>query len=744
MKRFPFLIIPCLCWLMISCSSTPSAQEAVPEEVIQEPVQSQDVFERELGQGLEQAVPAQEESVPEQELEQDVLQQSASELNQEHEGNDVDEEEVPPAESLALETSEPLDNSIPVDEVASLEADLEVILQDDSQDYLQEIEIIDLLQEDELPSGYNQEDMAVVVEDDTAVVVEQLQELGDNPTSQETEAPVVVESTAQTVPVAVESEADEQLSMELENPEPEIPDLAATEPESTGLLTMETPLDELVSGDPVDIDVTQGVLDDLVVPSRSVVMDKEQYLDIRYPGTGWVYLGEVTKDGTSIGTPSLTYFGRRRTSEDTSFTMKSTKTGTTILHFYKQDVLSATFIDDFLQVTITDKIAQNGFRVIAPSYETLVPGYQDTIPQPKDFPEVISPEKSQETTQAISQAEEPLPVAPSPAQSVATQNQSVVQEPAPTAAAPVAQEPAPTTIAAPVTQEPAPTAAAPVAQEPALGATAAPVVQEPAPGVAAAPVTQEPAPTATAAPVAQEPAPGVAAAPVTQEPALGATAAPVVQEPAPGVAAAPVTQEPAPTAAAPVAQEPAPTATVIVPPQTTTARTVERDSSAQASRLQQETYQPELPSNTTSRDNFNPETGMSMENMDLPWVSQELERQRRADINTSILNESPQETDSNLQQTQNTLLAQAQDYFYAEEYPAALETLNRFFEIAISDFDAAYYLKGQVLESKSSIKNIKEAQKAYKHVIDSYPQSPFWERAKNRYTYLTRFYFDIR
>ena len=599
-----------------------------------------------------------------------------------------------------------MDNSIPVDEVASLEADLEVILQDDSQDYLQEIEIIDLLQEDELPSGYNQEDMAVVVEDDTAVVVEQLQELGDNPTSQETEAPVVVESTAQTVPVAVESEADEQLSMELENPEPEIPDLAATEPESTGLLTMETPLDELVSGDPVDIDVTQGVLDDLVVPSRSVVMDKEQYLDIRYPGTGWVYLGEVTKDGTSIGTPSLTYFGRRRTSEDTSFTMKSTKTGTTILHFYKQDVLSATFIDDFLQVTITDKIAQNGFRVIAPSYETLVPGYQDTIPQPKDFPEVISPEKSQETTQAISQAEEPLPVAPSPAQSVATQNQSVVQEPTPTvAAAPVAQEPAPTAIAAPVTQEPT------------LGATA-PVVQEPAPGVAAAPVTQEPAPTATAAPV--------------------------VQESAPGVAAAPVTQEPAPTAAAPVAQEPAPTATVIVPPQTTTARTVERDSSAQASRLQQETYQPELPSNTTSRDNFNPETGMSMENMDLPWVSQELERQRRADINTSILNESPQETDSNLQQTQNTLLAQAQDYFYAEEYPAALETLNRFFEIAISDFDAAYYLKGQVLESKSSIKNIKEAQKAYKHVIDSYPQSPFWERAKNRYTYLSRFYFDIR
>ena len=126
-----------------------------------------------------------------------------------------------------------------------------------------------------------------------------------------------------------------------------------------------------------------------------------------------------------------------------------------------------------------------------------------------------------------------------------------------------------------------------------------------------------------------------------------------------------------------------------------------------------------------------------MENMDLPWVNQELERQRTADMSTSA-------ADSSQQQAQEMLLAQAQDYFYAEDFPAALDTLNKFFEIAVSDFDAGYYLKGQVLESKSAIKNIKEAQKAYKHVMDSYPQSPFWERAKNRYTYLSRFYFDIR
>ena len=93
---------------------------------------------------------------------------------------------------------------------------------------------------------------------------------------------------------------------------------------------------------------------------------------------------------------------------------------------------------------------------------------------------------------------------------------------------------------------------------------------------------------------------------------------------------------------------------------------------------------------------------------------------------------------------QDELLAQAQEYFYAEEYPASLDTLNKFFDVAVRDFDAAYYLKGQVLESQSPVKNIKEAQKAYKHVMDSYPQSPFWERSKNRYTYLSRLYFDIR
>lgn len=683
MKPFVFPCILCLCWLMISCSSTPPVEESLPEEVI-----------------------------PEQ-----VLEQSSSQIDPEPELMQVDDGALISADFPLVQESESLDEFTPIaNEPLSLEPNVEAVPQTDSQDYLQEIEIIDLIQDQDVPSPDNQEDMAVIVEEDKAVVVELSADVNEEiplPSVAEAvpaEEAVVVELIQEEIAETVLPELDpedimatvvdtpESVTPETEVVEPAVPEQVATEP-----LVMESSALEQVPSEPVDINATQGVLEDFVVPSRSVVMDKEQYLDIRYPGTGWVYLGEVTKDGNSIGTPSLTYFGRRRTSEDTSFTMKSTKPGTTILHFYKQDVLSATFIDDFLEVTITDKVAQNGFRVIAPNYETIVPGYQDTIPQPQDFateialeiPQEIPLEIPQEVPQDTSQNDAPVEssssVVPSQQQAVATQNKPVTQS------APAISTTAPTTTV--------PTTTVPTVRETASSNVAS---------TTSAPAVREASATTNGA--------SSQVAPVTGETAT--TARPVT------------------TTAVP--RESSPAATVIVPPQTSSQGSAARNSPAQVSTLQQETYQPELPANTSSQDNFNPETGMSMENMDLPWVSQELERQRTADMSTSALKEAPKEADSGQQQAQEMLLAQAQDYFYAEDYPAALETLNKFFEIAVSDFDAGYYLKGQVLESKSSIKNVKEAQKAYKHVIDSYPQSPFWERAKNRYTYLSRFYFDIR
>ena len=702
MKRWLFLIIFCLCWLMFSCSSTPPAEESLPEEVVQEPVSENQVIDAVLEEGL---------------------QENAESVNPSLEN--------PSAEDELL---------------SSVDTEQEVPVQDDFQDYLQEIEIVDLLQEETHPSN-TEEDIAVIV--DSEIVSDDEEEgalIVEIPSLQNEEVPLPEE----TVPVAqedvalvvetVETEAPEEEPVPVEMEGEEVPVLAETEVQQEMLPAESEPAVALEQEDdsiPEDINETQGVLEETVVPSRSVVMDNNQYLDIRYPGAGWVYLGEITEDGSPIGTQNLTYFGRRRTSEDTSFTMKSSKPGKTILHFYKQDVLTATFIDDYLEVTITEAIAQNGFRVIAPSYESIVPEYQDVIPQSKDF--------------AVAEAEAPAPESTSDNEPEVVMNEPVATPAPEVVPASVVATPASEVVPAPV-----------VATTPSV-ATTSTAAPNPAPAVEAeVPIVARaiPAPTATTSVPVTSTSPSAVATPtpevVMNEPV--ATPAPEVV-PAPVVATTPsvATTSTAATNPTPVAEADAPvvaratpaptsstrapatiTAPVIVPPQTPPSQNaVARNSSALVSSLQQEVYEPEPISSILPQDNYNPQTGLSMEDLDLPWVNQEVS----ADISDELVEEA---VSTENKQAQDALLAQAQDYFYEEDYPAALASLDEFFEIAVNDFDAAYYLKGQILESKSPIKNVKEAQKAYKQVIDSYPQSPFWERSKNRYTYLSRFYFDIR
>ena len=691
---------------MFSCSSTPPAEESLPEEVVQEPVSEDQVIDAVLEEGL---------------------QENAESVNPSLENPSAEDE---------LLSSVDTEQEVPVQDD----------FQDDFQDYLQEIEIVDLLQEETLPSN-TEEDIAVIV--DSEIVSDDEEEgalIVEIPSLQNEEVPLPEES----IPVAqedvalvvetVETEAPEEEPVPVEMEGEEVPILAETEVQQELLPAESEPAVALEQEDdsiPEDINETQGVLEETVVPSRSVVMDNNQYLDIRYPGAGWVYLGEVTEDGSPIGTQNLTYFGRRRTSEDTSFTMKSSKPGKTILHFYKQDVLTATFIDDYLEVTITEAIAQNGFRVIAPSYESIVPEYQDVIPQSKDF--------------AVAEAEAPAPESTSDNEPEVVMNEPVATPAPEVVPASVVATPASEVVPAPV-----------VATTPSV-ATTSTAAPNPAPAVEAeVPVVARaiPAPTATTSVPVTSTSPSAVATPtpevVMNEPV--ATPAPEVV-PAPVVATTPsvattstaatnptsVAEADAPVVAratpAPTSSTRAPatiTAPVIVPPQTPPSQNaVARNSSAQVSSLQQEVYEPEPISSILPQDNYNPQTGLSMEDLDLPWVNQEV----KADISDELVEEA---VSTENKQAQDALLAQAQDYFYEEDYPAALASLDEFFEIAVNDFDAAYYLKGQILESKSPIKNVKEAQKAYKQVIDSYPQSPFWERSKNRYTYLSRFYFDIR
>lgn len=102
------------------------------------------------------------------------------------------------------------------------------------------------------------------------------------------------------------------------------------------------------------------------VPSRSVTLQKNQYLDVVYPGTGWIYLGEI--DATSL----LKYSGRKMSEESTSFTLRGREEGSAILHFFKNDALTGEYIDDYLAVTVQG-VSRVSDHIKAPMYADIVP-----------------------------------------------------------------------------------------------------------------------------------------------------------------------------------------------------------------------------------------------------------------------------------------------------------------------------------------------------------------------------------
>ncbi len=103
------------------------------------------------------------------------------------------------------------------------------------------------------------------------------------------------------------------------------------------------------------------------VPSRSMTIKNNQFLDVVYPGSGWIYLGEEGAGDHFI------FQGRKLGKGDTTFTLRSKEPGVALLHFYKNDILTGNYIDDYIQISITDKSATDASHVEAPSYAEVVP-----------------------------------------------------------------------------------------------------------------------------------------------------------------------------------------------------------------------------------------------------------------------------------------------------------------------------------------------------------------------------------
>jgi len=128
-----------------------------------------------------------------------------------------------------------------------------------------------------------------------------------------------------------------------------------------------------------------------IIPSRSVTLNKKEYLDIVYPGSGWIFMGAIDNS------KNLTYFGRKLGSEDTKFTLQAKNDGIVILHFYKNDAIIGEYIDDYLEVIILPKNGSSKTHISAPEYAYVVPKQpEDTITKQTE-PEVIIPTETENT-----------------------------------------------------------------------------------------------------------------------------------------------------------------------------------------------------------------------------------------------------------------------------------------------------------------------------------------------------------
>lgn len=300
--------------------------------------------------------------------------------------------------------------------------------------------------------------------------------------------------------------------------------------------------------------------EEIIIPSRNIKIKNNQFVEINYPGTGWIYLGETERQN------NLLFFGRKIQNDNTTFTLKSKKSGTSILHFYKNDSLSGKYIDDYIEVQIENEAATDNTPVVSPEYAKIIPPKPIKTVQKTDeeLPKNISPNEEETKTQYYS--------------------------------------------------------------------------------------------------------------------------------------------------------TPEPEEKKSLPKEEFDIQTIIKNTD------NSENYQQKNSLNTNSTNS----------------------EQNIKDLN-SIQNEStslsqPQITYNSLDE----LFDKAQKAFDEKKYEEALLLVRLFLEESSSRIDEALFLEAQILETKSSVQNIKEAINDYDIIISDWPQSDFWSKAKKRSTYLKRFYIDIR
>ncbi|MBR6296474.1 MAG: hypothetical protein IKR40_08375 [Treponema sp.] len=457
-------------------------------------------------------------------------------------------------------------------------------------------------------------------------------------------------------------------------------------------------------------------------PSRSVSIAGNQYLDVFYPGKGWIYLGETAN------TTLLRYFGHSISTKDTMFTLRARGTGKAILHFYKIDPLDGTSIDDYLEVTISGTSDGNS-HITAPSYAETVPGKKYS-PAQTETAQATSETETQSAAQVEAPAEESTGIAASttetkPIATEVTGSETATKTETETAAETTSKPVAETEQAQPIAKE-----------ESARPAPASSSSTKPATNTSNAPKTSSSTATSTAPQTSSNTSGSSSSSARTSQSSAPKTSTGTSSS---GTASSSSSRSGAsgtkPASSSSSTQRSS-TTTSTSSSTTSSTRTSSSTSSSSAS------SSTSRPSSTASTYSETPDTSTAQTPSSSPATSP-----APAPKSTSSSSKGQAKSSGSSvigSSADDELLEKAQKAYSAKKYGECLEYLTEFFNNAVTRLDEGLFLQGQALEAPSDYRNIKAALETYETLVKQYPKSKKWKAANERVIYLKRFYFNIR
>ena len=243
----------------------------------------------------------------------------------------------------------------------------------------EEPEIPEILTSEAFPEPEEIEEEVIITLEPQELIIEEESPAPVEPVEKE-EPPAIIESIE--IPTPEETEEPETDHEPEQEPEPDIS-------ENDVVIDSKQDSDDISGGIDITDDYTESENETAeaekeIIPSRSVTLKKFEYLDVIYPGSGWIYMG-LTDNSKDIA-----YFGRKLGTKDTKFSLQARAAGRKIIHFYRNDPLTGQYLDDYIEVIISSENGSNKTHIEAPAFTLPVQKKEKSVKKIEETSEEVN------------------------------------------------------------------------------------------------------------------------------------------------------------------------------------------------------------------------------------------------------------------------------------------------------------------------------------------------------------------